>query len=105
MKAPQDKVDYPSPLCEVCKIKMICHELQKFIASSCQHFEGEPPEGFYRVDSVTCKFVYNTNRGHKGYFIKGSGRNWVDESTFNWKIKEDQDRREYLKTHRTGQKI
>lgn len=102
MKIPKNMIEYPSPLCNVCKIKNICHEMQKFVASNCMHFEGEPPEGYYQVDGVTCKFIENYNRGNKGYFIKAYGREWVSNSTFDWKIKDEQDRREYRKTHPVG---
>jgi len=103
MKLSQDNVEFPSPLCNVYKIKNICHEMQKFVASSCPHFDGEPPLGFYQVNGATCKFIVNSNRGNKGYFIIGLDRMWVNDSQFNWMIKEEKDRREYRKTHRMGQ--
>jgi len=76
-----------SELCKACQIFNICHEPQKYTAESCHHFKGTPPQGYLRIDGGVCNFVENHWKGNKGYFVRTWGREWVDQTQFDWKKK------------------
>lgn len=76
-----------SKLCENCKIFGICHEPQKYIAQSCIHFVGNLPQGFVKYRNVAIKFVPNNWKGHRGYFVRKWGREWIMPNTWEWNVR------------------
>ena len=73
-----------SDLCKACKIFNICHEPQKKMARSCQHFEGDIPNGYVEYLSLVVKLVYKRGfASNIAYLDLPSGRQWLEQWQVN----------------------
>lgn len=70
-----------SELCKACKTFPICHEPQKSVAKSCQHFKGDLPEGFYLYyGSIAVKFVRKKGfAANIGYLDLPDRKVWLEQ--------------------------
>ncbi len=73
-----------SELCKACKTFPICHESQKTIARSCQHFEGVLPEGYLMYRSAAVLFIRKKGFASKIGYLDLPKRVWLSE----WQVRD-----------------